>query len=120
MSVELTKIPGIGAATAAVLGGNGIKTVRAVAKMDVGVLAAVKGFGEAKAAAVIAAAQDLIDVGSSTASATAGGEAGASASGEKKDKGEKKKESKKKDKGKGKDKKKKTGKNKGKKKGKNK
>ena len=57
---QLTAIPGIGPATARTLADAGYSTVKAVAKTSENKLSKVPGFGNARAAAVIAAAQGTL------------------------------------------------------------
>jgi len=57
---QLTKIPGIGPATARLLTENGFASVEAIASADRGDLAKVQGFGEVRAAVVITAARALV------------------------------------------------------------
>jgi hypothetical protein len=100
MKPAIIDIRGIGPAAVATLQEHGIKTVKALAGMSVGDLAAVPGFSETRAAGVIAAAVELLPADSKPA---------------KKDKKSKKDKKGKKDKKKKKDKKGKKG-NRGKKK----
>lgn len=57
---QLTEIPGIGPATAKTLSESGFSTVDDIARASTVSLATVPGFGEARAAAVITAAQSLL------------------------------------------------------------
>ena len=108
---QLTKIPGIGPATAQNLATAGFSTVDAVAQARAADLAQVNGFGQVRAAVVIGAAQAML---------TATDAAPAAAKPEKKDKKSKKKKDKKPKKKKKGDKKKRQGKKKDKKKDKKK
>lgn len=107
---QLTKIPGIGPATAKTLTDNGFASVEEIARAATEDLARVPGFGSMRAAVVITSAQTLVTVD--------GGEQVTRAAPEKADKatGKKRKKKKKKDKKKDKGKSKKKGKKKGKKK----
>lgn len=105
--LQLTRIPGIGPATARTLTDSGFASVEAIAKAATEDLARVPGFGSIRAAVVITSAQTLVTV--------VGGEPVTSAAPEKADKAKgkkKKKKNKKKDKKKDKGKSKKKGKKK--------
>ena len=58
---KLTKISGIGTATAEALAGNGFTTIEGVAAATENQLSEVRGFGPARAATVIAAAKALLE-----------------------------------------------------------
>ena len=113
---KLNKISGVGPATAQVLAESGFASVEAVAKANIQEIARVPGFGEARAATVIAAAGLL----QSSDDAPSSGESSKKDKSKKRKKKKKKRKDKKKS-GKGKKSKKKDGKKKdGKKKRKNK
>ena len=112
MNPTIIDIPGIGPAAAEALAEHRIKTVAGLARASVEKVSAVPGFSEARAAKVIAAANQLLPTPDKTPAVKD------TATGKDKDKKDKKG---KKGKGKGKGKgKKKDKKNKGKKKGKGK
>ena len=117
---QLTKIPGIGPATAQNLATAGFSTVDAIAQAQAADLAQVNGFGQVRAAVVIGAAQAMLSATDAapvaTKPETKDKKAKKKKKGKKKDKKPKKKGDKKKRQGKKKDKKK--DKKKGKKKGK--
>jgi len=103
---QLTKIPGIGPATARILAEHGFPTAAAVAKATTKDLAQVPGFGASRAADVINRALSLLAAGDAL-------EAGAIQETDEKSKKKKKKDKKgKKKKGKKKKKKKRDGKKK--------
>lgn len=60
MDTPLTNIPGIGEATAEILGEHGYKNCEDIAKATPEELAEVHGFGVVRAQRVIAMAQDLV------------------------------------------------------------
>lgn len=102
---KLSEISGVGPATARLLAESGFASVESVAKATPGELARVPGFGEARAAAVIAAAVSLQSRGKAPGSVAKPEKTKKKADKDKKDKKDKKKE--KKGKGKKKDSKKK-------------
>ena len=112
MNPTIIDIPGIGPAAAEALAEHRIKTVAGLASASVEKVSAVPGFSEARAAKVIAAANELLPAPDETPAVK-----DTASSKDKKDKKGKKGKGKGKGK-KNKDKKKGKGKNKGKKKGK--
>lgn len=113
---QLTRIPGIGPATARTLTDSGFASVEAIAKAATEDLARVPGFGSIRAAVVITSAQTLVTVDGGEPVTSAAPEKADKAKGKKKKKKKNKKKDKKKDKGKSKKKgKKKTSKKKRKK-----
>ncbi len=60
MKPQLTDVRGIGPSTAQALEAQGIRTVAALAKASTAKVTAAPGFGEARAADVIAAAAELL------------------------------------------------------------
>ena len=68
MPTDLTDVSGIGSATAEIFKNNGIRSVEDLASADIKDVLAIPGFGESRAAEVIAAAKmivvDLEDVNS--------------------------------------------------------
>ena len=104
MKQQLTDVRGIGPSAARALEEQGIRTVAALAKASTDKVTAAPGFGETRAAGVIAAAAALLAAaGAPQEAAPAPGKA---SSGAKKVKSKKDKKSKKKKKGKKKSKKK--------------
>jgi len=106
---QLTRIPGIGPATARLLAESGFASIEAIANAAYGDLAKIQGFGEIRAAVVITAAQAIVSADAAPPAATASGKV-------KKHKNKKKQKKDKKGKGKGKKKDKKGKKKDGKKK----
>ena len=62
MKTQLIDVRGVGPSTAQNLEALGIRTVAALADASAGEVAAVRGFGEARAAEIIAAAGAMLDV----------------------------------------------------------
>ena len=108
MATDVINVKGIGPSAANVLIDQGIGTAEALAAAAVALVAAIPGFGEARARQVIEAAAELADAGPAMSEAEPTADA-AEEQKEKKDKKNKKKE-KKKGKKKGKKKKGKKGK----------
>jgi hypothetical protein len=60
MKLQLTDVRGIGPSTARALEAQGVRTVEVLAKASADKVVATRGFGEARAAEVIAAANALL------------------------------------------------------------
>jgi len=70
---QLTRIPGIGPATARLLTESGFASIEAIANAAYGDLAKIQGFGELRAAVVITAAQAIVSTDATPPAATASG-----------------------------------------------